>query len=301
MITRLSWVFHIKGFDQGNMVGDPKVEVAQWLDLFIPAGRWEAFADAKFKGCGQTVWRSELNGLNRYVAPFCSSTMDLAWDLERQKRFPEKSWVIAGFQTAGRGQLRREWVSLLGNLFATIRLPGRANALGQLLTFGVALVVVAALDEIGVPAEIKWPNDILVGRTKVGGILIEERQNTVLAGLGLNLKETPDPNRGGRDFRLSAGSVSDFGREVEVPELWNLIGPTLDKRLIRWLAEPGCIIELTESSLAYRGEAVVIKKNTGGFNGPAKILGLGSQGGLRVETAFGEQMLRSGQITPQVI
>lgn len=283
------------------MMRDPRAEFIQGLDHFKPAGPWTSVTYDGIKVPAKTLWMSRQNGIRQYGILSCPSTMDLAWALSGQGRFPENSWVIAGTQVKGRGQLGREWVSPPGNLFATIRLPDGAGNLGSLLTLGLALVVVEVLAEFRVPAEIKWPNDILVGRTKVGGILIEERQGILLAGLGLNLVGAPGRDGSGKEFRVPAGCLSDFGLAVDLPDLWNLISSRFGKRLLGWLADPDCIREMMESNLAYKGEAVVIRQHPGRLNGPARILGMGSQGGLRIETALGEGTLRSGQITPQVI
>jgi BirA family biotin operon repressor/biotin-[acetyl-CoA-carboxylase] ligase len=109
-------------------------------------------------------------------------------------------WVTAERQTAGRGRLGRAWTSQMGNLFAsyvvTIDCPP-ATAAQLSLVAGVA--VIDALWEAGDVAglRLKWPNDILVGEAKAGGILVEStsrpgRQGTVaVVGVGLNLSSAP--------------------------------------------------------------------------------------------------------------
>ena len=92
----------------------------------------------------------------------------------------EGTVVIADAQTAGRGRRGRTWFSPPGSgLYVSIVLmPGRAKVAPQratallTLTAGVALAEAVAA-ATGLPPDIKWPNDLLVGRRKLAGILAE--------------------------------------------------------------------------------------------------------------------------------
>ena len=103
--------------------------------------------------------------------------------------------AIADHQTAGRGRRDRSWISEPGKSlclslsYQFVETPPGLAALTLALGVGVA----SCLEGIGVQnIRLKWPNDLLVGRDKLGGILTESRvrsgQNTnVIIGLGLNL------------------------------------------------------------------------------------------------------------------
>jgi len=96
--------------------------------------------------------------------------------------------VLAGHQTAGRGRLGREWVSRPGESMAfSVMVPGRGSGLSWIpLVAGACLV--EAVRSVGV-AEVglKWPNDVLVGRKKLAGVLCEvHRGGGVIVGVGLN-------------------------------------------------------------------------------------------------------------------
>ena len=91
---------------------------------------------------------------------------------------PGNLWVTAERQTGGRGRRGRPWVSEPGNLYASLLLidPAPMDRIGS-LPLAVAVAVHRAVRSVlpltAEPAEIKWPNDILIGRKKTCGILIE--------------------------------------------------------------------------------------------------------------------------------
>ncbi|AYG65849.1 MULTISPECIES: biotin--[acetyl-CoA-carboxylase] ligase [unclassified Rhizobium] len=106
-------------------------------------------------------------------------------------------WVTAERQTGGRGRRGRPWVSEAGNLYASLLLidPAPMDRLGSLpLAVAVAVhqAVRGVLPLAAEPAEIKWPNDILIGRKKTCGILIEgealpDGRYALVIGIGINI------------------------------------------------------------------------------------------------------------------
>lgn len=124
------------------------------------------------------------------------STMDVAKDLAR-KGFPEYTTVVAGRQTQGRGRLRRVWSSEEGGLYFTVVLRPPIPVLwSSRVNFLASLTLVSILREgYGVEAGVKWPNDILVGGRKLGGLLAEmecegEQVTFINVGIGLNVNNT---------------------------------------------------------------------------------------------------------------
>jgi BirA family biotin operon repressor/biotin-[acetyl-CoA-carboxylase] ligase len=113
---------------------------------------------------------------------------------------PEGAVLVADQQLAGKGRLGRQWVSPAGvNLYCSVLLrPPIPVQQAPQLTFLSAVAVVDVLEEVGqVKAEVKWPNDILVGGAKIAGLLNEmsaetEQVNYVVLGLGVNLNMTAD-------------------------------------------------------------------------------------------------------------
>jgi BirA family transcriptional regulator, biotin operon repressor / biotin---[acetyl-CoA-carboxylase] ligase len=99
--------------------------------------------------------------------------------------------LVAEEQTAGRGRLGRTWSAPAGAAltFSVLLRPAGVppTRLGWLpLLTGVA-VAAAVRDQAGVPASLKWPNDVLVGERKLAGILAEAHGDAVVVGVGLNV------------------------------------------------------------------------------------------------------------------
>ncbi|MCH9611491.1 MAG: Bifunctional ligase/repressor BirA [Chlamydiales bacterium] len=125
-----------------------------------------------------------------------SSTND--WAKEQVATFDRSRVTIisADFQTQGRGQYGRQWLSPpKKNLYATFCFfleNGQKEALS--LTHVMAIAIAQLLEEEDIPAQIKWPNDVLVHGKKIAGILCEtvecEDQTAIIVGLGMNINMT---------------------------------------------------------------------------------------------------------------
>jgi BirA family biotin operon repressor/biotin-[acetyl-CoA-carboxylase] ligase len=121
------------------------------------------------------------------------STNDLLKERARAGA-PEWTVILADAQTAGRGRQGHSWASPPGGFYLSVLLrPAFLSA--NLLPFAAGVAAAEALAEQGLSAQLKWPNDVLVGERKLGGILTESAAGDsgldwVVVGLGLNL-ETP--------------------------------------------------------------------------------------------------------------
>jgi BirA family biotin operon repressor/biotin-[acetyl-CoA-carboxylase] ligase len=138
-----------------------------------------------------------------------NSTNDYAKELLQHGRLPEGTVIVADYQTAGKGQDKNTWESEAGkNILVTmIFYPDFLDVSAQFnISISVALGIIDFLSEMlpGKELTIKWPNDIYVGREKIGGILINneimgKRFEHVIAGIGINVnqpkfsKEIPNP------------------------------------------------------------------------------------------------------------
>jgi BirA family biotin operon repressor/biotin-[acetyl-CoA-carboxylase] ligase len=116
-------------------------------------------------------------------------------DLQETKDAVNGTVIIADSQERGRGRFDRNWISPPGvNLYFTVLLePPFSSKEVPVITLMAAVAVVSAIREnVGLNAEIKWPNDILIRNKKVGGILTEmksdiDRINFIAVGIGLNV------------------------------------------------------------------------------------------------------------------
>lgn len=127
--------------------------------------------------------------------------------------YPEGTVVVAEKQTAGRGRRGRSWYSpgSQGIYVSFILRPALPMKEISRISLLAAVVVAETLEgELGIPARIKWPNDILVNHKKICGILSEAVTDTdgieyIVIGIGINmnnqLQEFPD------DFRTAATSA----------------------------------------------------------------------------------------------
>lgn len=108
---------------------------------------------------------------------------------------PEWTIVGAGHQTAGRGRLDRTWVDRPGGSLMTslVLRPSMApDDLGLLTLLAGAAWAEAAREASGLDVHCRWPNDLVIGEAKVGGVLAEssvagDRVEWVVLGSGLNL------------------------------------------------------------------------------------------------------------------
>lgn len=124
------------------------------------------------------------------------STNEVAFDLAKGGA-AEGTVVIADQQTRGRGRLQRKWISPPGlNLYMSVifRPPISARE-SPILTLMSSVALFETVNSYGIGSQIKWPNDLLINRRKVAGVLTEmephaERVEFVLVGIGINLNMT---------------------------------------------------------------------------------------------------------------
>ena len=108
-------------------------------------------------------------------------------------------WILAARQSAGRGRSGRAWQSQPGDLAATLLFPpGCAPAELHQLSFLTGVAVHEAISPLVPPdssLRLKWPNDILTGNAKLGGILIESTLaggiTAAAIGIGINIAGAP--------------------------------------------------------------------------------------------------------------
>jgi BirA family biotin operon repressor/biotin-[acetyl-CoA-carboxylase] ligase len=129
--------------------------------------------------------------------PVVTSTMDVARELARTgcENF---TVVVAERQTSGRGRLQRSWQSNAGGLYFTVVLrPALPPMLASRINFCASHTLAQVIrSELGVFAEVKWPNDILVEGGKLAGMLSEMEADSdrilhVNIGIGINVNNTP--------------------------------------------------------------------------------------------------------------
>lgn len=128
--------------------------------------------------------------------------------------------VVSEEQSTGKGRLDRSFFCPKGGLwFSVILRPSFLPQEAPKCTLLAAVAVAKAMKDFGVPAGIKWPNDIYCDGLKLTGILTEmsaemDRINYVVIGIGINANIPPESFP--EDIQGKAGSISGYlGREID--------------------------------------------------------------------------------------
>lgn len=143
-------------------------------------------------------WTFGARQAHIHYHPETPSTMDEAAVLARQG-CPDYTVVVAQRQTHGRGRMQRDWLSADGGLYFTVVVrPDVPMLLAGLINLAAAVDMAYLLrSDYHIDAGLKWPNDILVGKHKICGILSQmeaeaERVAHINIGIGLNVNNAPE-------------------------------------------------------------------------------------------------------------
>jgi BirA family biotin operon repressor/biotin-[acetyl-CoA-carboxylase] ligase len=216
-----------------------------------------------------------------------TSSLDVGFMLAERGDLAVWDSVLVNSQSAGRGQLRRQWLSPPGNIYAALRLPRMAPFDDTAASPATGLLFAAALRSRGWPVLLKWPNDLILQADasfrKLGGILLEERGEVLLAGVGINVTVAPPDAEPRNDAALLATSLSCSAIAPPLPEiLWrelvnNVRSAYTDNSsfLSQWK-------DRAEQILLWRGENVELRE--GGQCERGRLVGLSAAGGLCLHT-----------------
>jgi len=179
-----------------------------YTDLTRPALR----AAQLQRALGPDGWRVE-------VRDSVDSTNALVEDRARGGE-PAGLVVVAEHQRAGRGRQDRAWVSppRAGLTFSVLLTPSTATdavpALGWVPLFGGLAVATALREVAGVPAVLKWPNDVLARERKICGVLARSPgAGVVVLGIGLNVTTRSEelPDERASSLQLAGATTTDRG------------------------------------------------------------------------------------------
>lgn len=210
-----------------------------------------------------------------------------------------RAW-LAERQTAGRGRRGRAWASpLAAHVYLSLsrRFDGGIAAL-QGLSLAVGVAAVQALHGLGYrEVGLKWPNDLLVGARKLGGILVELRGDAagplhVVVGLGLNVAMPPAAAEGIDQpwCDLAGLAPQPPSRQAVASALLDALLPMLARFEREGLA-PWREAWARHDLLA--GKPVRVQEGPRVVEGIA--LGLAEDGALRLRTAAGEHLCHAGE------
>ncbi len=237
---------------------------------------------------------------------------------------PDLALVVADEQTAGRGRLERRWYTPPGaalafslllkpeNLRSAMedfeRQAGQApeippsEAIFRGTALGALSVYETLKDDYHLPAQIKWPNDVLVDGRKLTGVLAEthwkgDQLMAMILGIGINVASESVPALA--DFNYPATSLEEaMLRTTRLQSKVDRIAllRAVLTRLIIWIPRMASeeFRKAWENALAFRGEWVVVLRDSANANEgqPAQegqVLGLAPDGSLRLRGRSGEE------------
>ena len=239
----------------------------------------------------------------RYFPSTGSTNEDaLHWAAQRAG---DGSLVIADQQTSGRGRLGRKWVTKPGAALAfTLILRPTKKEIDQLSFFsplGALAVSEAIRQYCRLPAQVKWPNDVLVNRKKVCGVLAETQWTEsnldgLVLGIGINISPASIPDRTELLFPATC-LESECGHTLEREKFLRAV--VTEFFHLRQKLGSSEFLQLWEEQLAFKGEVVQVeipeKQNVEGI-----LYGIDSMGnlvllladGMKAIYPFGEVKLR---------
>jgi BirA family transcriptional regulator, biotin operon repressor / biotin---[acetyl-CoA-carboxylase] ligase len=238
-----------------------------------------------------------LGGLRFFESIGSTNDEALAW---ASQEAADLSIVIADEQTCGRGRLGRKWFTppqtalafslILRPTADEIKYPARVTGLG-------ALALTDAIASLGLHAQIKWPNDVLLNGKKVAGILVEtvwigDALDTFVLGMGINVLAPSAPPAD--QVLFPATSIETESGQVmnRVKLLHNVLSS-----LIIWRPKIGTneFIKTWEASLAFRGEEIQLMKEKE-LPVSGKLIGLEPDGSLRLKVNNSSLTVQIGEI-----
>ncbi|WP_065261245.1 bifunctional biotin--[acetyl-CoA-carboxylase] ligase/biotin operon repressor BirA [Pseudomonas bananamidigenes] len=208
--------------------------------------------------------------------------------------------VLAERQIAGRGRRGRKWVSPFAeNLYYSLvlRIDGGMRQL-EGLSLVVGLAVMQTLRSVGVSgAGLKWPNDVLVGRKKIAGILLElvgdpaDVCHVVMGvGINVNMQATDEVDQQWTSIRLESGRNCD--RNNLVVELSRQLQLYLQRH------QSGGFTSLrAEWEANHLWQAQSVELTAGAAQVSGVVLGIDNQGALRLKVDGVEKVFSGGELS----
>ncbi len=240
-------------------------------------------------------WRDTL-----YWFDTVNSTNDLAKDMARNNA-QNGTIILSGHQSAGRGRMGRSFVSPAGKgiYLSLILRPQCPPKKLMHLTCAVAVAACDAIEEVtGVRPGIKWINDLVLGKKKLGGILTElstqqELVNYAVVGIGINCSQkAADFPEEIRDIAISLEEFTDTPVDQ----------PKLIEALISHLYEMHTNLFSKDFMTAYRKDCITLGQEISVVTGEniihGKAVDLDSQGGLIVQYPDGTcKTVNAGEVS----
>ncbi len=253
----------------------------------------------------KSLLHNKIIGKNLIVLDSVNSTNDYLKKLGNEG-CDNGTVVAAREQTRGKGRLGRTWQSKKddGIAFSVLLRPNVAPSEVSAITPLAGLAVCKAIREYTkLDCVIKWPNDIIVGRKKLVGILTEmsaefDAVEYVITGIGINVDHTSFPE----EIAFKATSLLlETGRHIDKNEFLACVLEHLENEFVKNNLEltPTALSEYTDLC-ATVGRSVTFQRGTRRISGMA--VGVSEHGELKVMMSDGTiSLVNSGEVTVQGI
>ena len=224
------------------------------------------------------------------------SVMNAAWEMMAESRFSVFDALISYEQTAGRGQYGRSWISPQGNVYAAVRLPHAAPFDNTEAAIALSCCIAATLADFGFDIKIKWMNDLVIDGGKVAGILLEQKGEKLIAGIGINLGSCPDSLSLRANAALPATCLYDVNPEIARKLTPEIVVEKLLDRLLKIDLDRFSSLWRTEalSRLLWLNESVCLDIDGSVINGV--LVGIDDAGGLLLGTPDGVKTYMKGSV-----
>ena len=232
-----------------------------------------------------------------HISKTGSTNSDL---VSKAPELPDGFILVSDHQTDGRGRLGRKWETPPSKnlLFSVLLRPNWPLEIHRLATPALALATVEVLEQFGLRATVKWPNDVMVeseGEKKIAGILAEyihQETPVLVVGMCLNMEwpqqeDIAPPN---------STSLKACGIEKDRFELLVEILKNFDKRLIEISSEKGTTTfrQAYTAKSSTVGNQVKVEKSEGDIAG--KAIDVGEDGSLIIENENGTISIAAGDV-----
>ena len=184
------------------------------------------------------------------------------------------------------------WETLDGNFFGSTVVMLRATdppAPALALAAGLALIEAVEVAESGLPLSLKWPNDLMLGDAKLGGILLERSGDRVVAGFGVNLAAAP---------RIAGRNTASLGGQTSPQAFAPLIAASFARLIAAWrVADPAAFAQAWLARAHPLGTALEVH-SAPGERIAGRFDGIEPDGAMRLRLAGGSvELIRAGDVT----
>ena len=249
----------------------------------------------------ESIHATEWAGCEIYYFDSIDSTNTKAKELAEEGH-PSGTLVVADRQTAGKGRRGRSWESPTGiGIFMTLMLKPEINPNNaSMLTLVAAMATTRAIRRVtGVPALIKWPNDIVMNGKKVCGILTEmsaqfDYINHIVIGIGINVHNEDFPE----EIAKTASSLYlESGQHIHRASLIEAFLEEFEDVYAEYLKTEDMegLQKEYDAMLVNRGRQVRVLDPKEPFEG--KAMGITKKGELIVDTWESRKLVSSGEVS----